>query len=372
MTPAARAKLRYAAMLTLALCLPAANAAGSAFFLHVPGNPFMALPSADGSTLFVSVQMPGGQPNALYVFRRSGPRFTQAEAIRLQGVPAGLALTPDGKTLVVADGTYYAALPTGSIGGSSPAVAYLDAGGDSGVIEAVTSLDGNYAFFSNETRATIDVVRLHPQLSLVGSIGVERGPVGVALSPDGRYLYATSELSSAGIGMCDGRPAGRLSAIDAALAETGSHRALIASALAGCEPVRVAAWANGQVLWVTVRGANRLAAFDAEKLRTTPSKALIASLEVGEAPVGLLASADGKHVVVANSNRFNPNATSSTLTVVDAKAVLSGVRVQTLTLGTGPFPREITESTANGEIYVTNFAGGTVEIIPAAMLSPAR
>jgi DNA-binding beta-propeller fold protein YncE len=371
MTSTARTKLPYAVLLTLALCLPAADAPGPAF-LHVPGDPFMALPSADGSTLFVSVQMPGDQPNALYVFRRSGPSFTHAETLALEGVPAGLALTPDGKTLVVAAGTYYGALATGSIGGSSPAVAYLNAGDDSGVIEAVTSRDGNYAFFSNETRATIDVVRLRPQLSLVGSIGVERAPVGLALSPDGRYLYATSEVSSAGIGTCNGRPAGRLSAIDVSLAETGSQRALIASASAGCDPVRVAAWADGRVLWVTVRGANRLAAFDAEKLRTAPSKAVIASLEVGEAPVGLLACADGKHVVVANSNRFNPNATSSTLTVADARAVLSGAPVQTLTIGTGPFPREITESTANGEIYVTNFAGGTVEVIPAAMLNPAK
>jgi DNA-binding beta-propeller fold protein YncE len=355
-------------MLMLALALPAAGEPGSTL-LDVPGSPFMALPSADGKMLFVSVQMPGSQPNALFVFGRNGPRFAQPKTIRLEGVPAGLALTPDGKTLVIADGNYYAALAVGSISDPSPEVSYLNAGDDSSAIEAVTSLDGNYAFFSNETRATIDVVRLHPQLSLVGSIDVAPAPVGLALAPDGRYLYATSELSSTGIGVCNGKPQGRLFAIDATLAKTDQRRALIASTLAGCSPVRVAPWANGHVLWVTVRGANRLAAFDAKKLRTSPSKALIASLEVGEAPVGLLASGDGKHVVVANSNRFNPNATSSTLTVVDAKAFLTGAPVQTLTLGTGPFPREITESTANGEIYVTNYAGGTVEVIPAALLS---
>jgi DNA-binding beta-propeller fold protein YncE len=355
--------------LMLALCLPAAGAPAPAF-LDVPGNPFMALPSADGSVLFVTVQMPRKQPDRLYVFRRNGGRFDQAETIPVDGLPAGLALTPDGKTLVVADGDRYAEIATDSITASTSAVSYLNAGLDSALIEVVTSANGNYAFFSNESRSTIDVVRLRPRLSLVSSIDVERAPVGLDRSPDGRYLYATSELSSSGIGACgNGMPAGRLSAIDVSLAETNPRRALVASARAGCDPVRVAGSPDGRVLWVAVRGANRLAAFDAAKLRTTPAKALIASLEVGESPVGLLACADGEHVVVANSNRFNPNATSSTLTVVDAKAFLSGATVQTLTLGTGAFPREITESTANGEIYVTNYAGGTVQVIPAAMLS---
>jgi DNA-binding beta-propeller fold protein YncE len=367
MNHATRARLPYVVTLTLALCLPAAGAPAPTF-LNLPGNPFMALPSADGSVLFVTVQMPREQPNRLYVFRRHAGRFNQAEAIRVDGLPAGLALSPDGETLVIADGDRYAEIATGSITGS-PALSYLNAGSDSALIEVVTSADGNYAFFSNESRSTIDVVRLRPQLSLVSSIGVERAPVGLDRSPDGRYLYATSELSSSGIGACgNGMPAGRLSAIDVSLAQTDPRRALIASASAGCDPVRVAGSPDGRVLWVTVRGANRLATFDAAKLRTTPAKALIASLEVGEAPVGLLASSDGEHVVVANSNRFNPNATSSTLTVVDAKAFLSGATVQTLTLGTGAFPREITESTTNGEIYVTNFAGHTVEVIPAAML----
>jgi DNA-binding beta-propeller fold protein YncE len=371
MNSTARARLRCAATLLLAIYLPAAGASGVTF-LDVSGSPFMALPSADGSTLFVTVQTPGNQPNELAVFQRIGPHFTNARNIRLDGAPAGLALTPDGKTLVIADGDRYAVLATGSITASVPAVSYLGAGEDSGVVEAVTSPDGNYAFFSNETRSAIDVVRLRPQLSLVGSIGVERGPVGLALSPDGHYLYATSEVSSNGIGACNGRPEGRLSAIDAVQAETDPRRALIASAVAGCEPVRVAGSPDGHVLWVTVRGANRLAAFDAEKLRTDPSKALIASLEVGEAPVGLLASTDGNYVVVANSNRFNPNATSSTLTVFDPKAFLSGAPVETLTLDTGAFPREITESPINREIYVTNFAGGRVEVVPTAMLSSGK
>ncbi len=368
MNHATQARLPYVLTLMLALCLPAAGAPIPAF-LDVPGNPFMALPSADGSVLFVTVQMPREQPNELYVFRRNGGRFDQAETVRVDGLPAGLALTPDGETLVIADGDRYAEIATDSLSGSTPSVSYLNAGSDSALIEVVTSADGKYAFFSNESRSTIDVVRLRPQLSLVSSIGVERAPVGLDRSPDDRYLYATSELSSSGIGACgNGMPAGRLSVIDVSLAHANPRLALIASARAGCDPVRVAGSPDGRVLWVTVRGANRLAAFDAAKLRTTPPKALIASLEVGQAPVGLLACADGEHVVVANSNRFNPNATSSTLTVVDAKAFLSGATVQTLTLDTGAFPREITESTANGEIYVTNFASDTVEVIPAGML----
>ena len=64
-----------------------------------------------------------------------------------------------------------------------------------------TSPDGRFAFVSLEDSATIAVFNLQQALTrgfgpadFTGTIPVGIGPVGLAVSPDGRWLYATSEL----------------------------------------------------------------------------------------------------------------------------------------------------------------------------------
>src|ERR1700758_3047384 len=74
-----------------------------------------------------------------------------------------------------------------------------------GSIEAAVSPDGDFVFVSLEEGSSIAVFNLRRALSAgfsaadyVGSIPAEPGPVGLAFSPDGRWLYSTSEASAAG------------------------------------------------------------------------------------------------------------------------------------------------------------------------------
>lgn len=86
---------------------------------------------------------------------------------------------------------------------------------------------------------------------LVGMVPLEISPVGVTVSPDGRYIYATSEVSRS-----DDAASGTLTTIDLHRAETDPSRAIISTVGAGCQPVRVVA--TGSSVYVTARGSDEL------------------------------------------------------------------------------------------------------------------
>jgi hypothetical protein len=57
-------------------------------------HPFTALPSKDGSTLFISVVRDRG-PNGILVVHRSNGAYRAGVFVPVDGAPTGLALTPD-------------------------------------------------------------------------------------------------------------------------------------------------------------------------------------------------------------------------------------------------------------------------------------
>jgi hypothetical protein len=118
----------------------------------------------------------------------------------------------------------------------------------------------------------------------IGAIRLGHAVVGSALSPDGRYLYVTSELARAVGRMGQPEANGTLSVLSVASAEHNPARATLATVPAQHEPVRVAASPDGSVVWVTARGGDHLLAFSAAKLLTDPARALIAQVTVGPPP----------------------------------------------------------------------------------------
>ena len=87
------------------------------------------------------------------------------------------------------------------------------------------------------------------QAGYLGTIPVGLAPVGLAVSPDGRWLYATSEVA-AGAGPGRAGAHGTLSVISVLRAETDPAQAVASTVDAGCEPVRVITSADGRVVWV--------------------------------------------------------------------------------------------------------------------------
>jgi DNA-binding beta-propeller fold protein YncE len=340
----------------------------SATMTDVPGHPFGVAVSPDGRQVIVSLV---GRGPTLAVLDMSGGAATLRGTVSLPGgEPAhGMALSHSGRYLAVTleSQTAVVSLPALLAGAADPVLGMLHDGGI-GTIEAAFSADDRYVFVSDEGSGAISVFDLDTALTTrfdapgiaVGQVPVDPGPVGIAASPDGEVLYATSEVTSA-----TAVQQGALTVIDVGRAERRPADSVLAQLPAGCEPVRVALSKGGRLIWVTARGSDELLAFAADRIRPDPAHALVAAVRVGSQPVGVLLTAGDRQVLTANSARFSQPNSAQTISVVDADAALAGRPSLLGTIPSGAFPREIGYDRPTGQVLVTNFNSDTVETFPA-------
>ncbi len=135
----------------------------------------------------------------------------------------GVSVTPDGRYLLIADGgagAYVVDVARAEAGANDAVLGQLTGGSSGrfggGAIEVAASRDGRYAFVSLEDTGKIAVYRLADAIAdhfkksaYVGAIPTGLAPVGLAVSPNGRWLYSTSESA--------GQPRGGLQARDGSL-----------------------------------------------------------------------------------------------------------------------------------------------------------
>jgi DNA-binding beta-propeller fold protein YncE len=360
--------------------------AGLARLSPVPGDPFGVAVTADGRWSFVSL-LPNGSGGAIGVFADTGsasPRLVRQ--IPVSGQPLGVALTPDGRYLLAATGSSatVVSVQAAEQGGGNAVLGTLNTGGGTGpaggAIEVAVSNDGRFAFVSLETSDKIAVFNLQQALAshfrtsgFAGDVPAGVAPVGLAVSPDGDWLYSTSELRS----MSELRRAeqhgslslrvtggqGTLAVISVPKAETDPAHAIVSTVTAGCSPVRVITAANGETVWVTARGSDMLLGFSASRLREDPAHALIARAAVGEAPVGLALVDGGQRVVVADSNRFSQPGAKSSLAVVNVAAALAHRPALDGYLPAGGFPRQMALEPDGRVLLVTNFDSSQLEMV---------
>jgi hypothetical protein len=332
---------------------------------------------------------------------------------KVPGAPFGIAATHDGRWDLIAIGPYVGVikntpagqvvirrikLPAGSSsrgealthGGRYLLVANLGAGADvlnvskaihgkpgavigslsggsplKGGFEIAITRDSRFAFVTLASSAKIAVFNLHRALTrgfgpsdFVGTIPVGFHPVGIAMSPDGRWLYATNEHAARGVNH------GTLSVISVPKAESGPAKAVVSTVNAGCEPVRVIASKDGKTVWVSARASDALVGFSAARLVSDPRHALIASIRVGVAPIGLALVKCDSLVVVADSNRFHVGGRSTDLAVVDVRHVLAGRPARLLGyLPAGQIPREMTTVPSAHLLLVDNYGSGQIESV---------
>ena len=341
------------------------------------GTPFASAVTPDGHWAFVSQ---GTTIAVLHIGGWLAPAFDHAITVFTPGVRrrysplSGETLTADGRYLLVALGSGAVVISVSRAeqdGGTGAILGKLtDPAGGTGAVEVAVSPDDRFAFVVQEEysgrAAVFNLRRALTQgfgpADYVGSIPLAPGPVGVSVSPDGRWLYVTSE-AAAGTPPAAKNPTGTLTVIDLHRAETDPAKSVIATARAGCEPVRVVTSADGQQVWVTARESDDLLCFSAAKLRTDPAHALVAVVRVGEAPVGLMPVRGGTRIVGADSNRFSANGAEADLGVVDVAAALAGKPGLIGRIPAGGFPREIALEPGGGILLVANFASGQLEAV---------
>ena len=337
--------------------------------LEVPvsGNPFSAIPSADGCTVFVSLTGGGKVASGLAVLTRQGGAMMVAQTVKAEGQLTGLALSPDGHYLAGANGSGISLFDVARLtsGADKPLLGYLNDSSTAGSIYAVFSPDEKLLFVSDERSGGISVHDFAGLLAgrgdrVIGAIRTGAAPVGLALSPDGRFLYSTSEAlpgpsrACAGEGGGPAHDQGELIVIDVAKAASAPGDAVVARHNAGCNPVRVALSADGANAYVTARGEDALLVFNTAKLMARADDALAAKIPVGKAPVGVLAA--GPRIFVTNSDRFGGNKTQS-ITVLNAASPSTPAKQ----IAAGGFPRELNLLAKADTLIITNFTSRTVE-----------
>lgn len=320
----------------------------------MPGQPFSALPTADNCWLFVSVEQ--AKHGAVVAMRNHDGVFVVDHVVALPHYAFGEALSPDGRLLVVTGGRSTSVLSVAKLeqDAEGAVLGELDDGSGAGAVYAAIAPDNRHVFVSDENKARIDVFDLGQSETpasvmgqLVGSVAVVASPVGLALSPDGKWLYATSQRGPESMpsscadeqGSSRKHPFGLLLRIDIAKAITDPRRVPIAALAAGCNPVRVAVSPDGSQLWVSARGENALFDIDAREWLAGNKHPKSMRYAIGTSPVGVAVRPDDKQVWVALSARFGQGSDGEIvgLANVDASAPLKQLVVKA-----PGFPRELT------------------------------
>ena len=352
--------------------IPACDASGPAVQeIPVSGEPFSAIASKDGCTIYVSSRT--GRSGRIAAFKRGPNGLSELGYVSASRAAFGIALTSDGALLIVAEGDGVMFVDTARLQAdrSDAALAYIDDSGR-GAIYVATTPDDRLLFVSDEHSQSIGVIDLAKARSngfskdaVLGSIRVGTGPVGLALSSDGRTLFASAQIVPwPRERVC--RPEseresqhheGALLAIDVERTRTDPAHAVIGGVPAGCNPVRVALSPAGDRAYVTARGSNALLVFDTAKLKTGNGDALIATITVGTAPVGV--AAVGNMVIVTNSDRFGRGKSENqTLTVIAADKIGLAADPVIGTVEVRAFPREL-HVTADGKALLVANAGSS-------------
>lgn len=345
--------------------------------IALPEHPFASISTKNGQWLFVSLVDTG-----IAVLHKDGQQFHLTRVVSLTSNAYGLALTTDETTLLVADGNGVIFVNVSQLenGGKNVVLGSVQENTNQSTIEVAVSRDGRYAFATEEYNASISVIDLQPIRAdhfaygtIASHIPVDFAPVGMAISPNNRYLYVTSEVSKAVAKQPVFNPilqqaVGTLSVVDIAKAESDPSHAVITRVPAGCNPGRVVLSSEGNIAWVTARASNMLLAFSTSRLLTDPRYALLASLPVGTDPVGVALLNNDSVITVANSNRFAQDQTPQTVMLLDTQKALAGKAALLKTFRVGIFPRELSTTPDGQTLFVTNYNSNTLAIINVAGL----
>jgi DNA-binding beta-propeller fold protein YncE len=190
----------------------------------------------------------------------------------------------------------------------------------------------------------------------------------MALSPDHHWLYVTSMTRKVFPDLETAVGPGTLSVVNVQRAETTPARAVMATAPAGCNPVRVVTSADGRQVWVTSRESDMLLGYSAAALRSSPASALNAKVAVGAAPIGLALVRGGSRILVADTSlHASKPGTGANVAVISTSAALHGGHALLGTFATG-LGREFAQSPDGQTVLMPGNADGRLRAIDATTL----
>jgi serine/threonine protein kinase len=332
------------------------------------GNPFAVLVTPDKKFTFVTIG------DALAVLSNPpvhlngrGLAPTLVHTLHLTGANKGLAITDDGKYLLVATAGGAKVLNVADAEqGNVVVVGTLNSPGGHGAGQISLSPDNQFAFVTRQTSGGIAVFNLGQALangfapsSFVGVVPTGEEPVGVTVSsaPAHKWIYVTS-MRQVG---APNPSQGFVSVVNLHTAEVNPAKAVVAKVTAGCSPVRVLDSSDGSVVWVTARESNSLLAFSARKMRKNPDHSLIARVDVGEGPIGFTFIKNGSEIMVADSDLNNRPNVQPDISVVSVSKALNRQPALLGLVKSGDLPRQFFAQ--EKRLLVTNYGSGQLQNI---------
>ncbi|MDT7807063.1 MAG: hypothetical protein QOJ70_876 [Acidobacteriota bacterium] len=366
-------------------------------YVPLPGHPFSTVSTPDGCWLFVSVTTSNPKSfNGVAMLRRSSGQVTLSKVFPVEGEPTGMVLTHDGKMLIVADGDFVVFMDVARMtsGSGDPILGFISDGDFPGSVYANVTTDDRLLFVSDEAIEAITVINLQKaraegfkESAIVGKIPTGNAPIALTFSPDGRWLYTTSQIAPRDYGWpveckpegadpataTPRNPQGAIIVVDVQHAATDPANSIAARIPAGCSPVRMGITPGGERVFVTARNSNALLGFDTSKFMSDPAHALVGTVPVGSSPVGVAVVNEGKLVIVTNSNRFSKERLArQTLTAIDASKVGAGAAAVLGSIPAGAFPREFGRSPDGQTLFVANYISNELEVLDLARLPLTR
>ncbi|MEM3846926.1 MAG: YncE family protein [Candidatus Parvarchaeota archaeon] len=184
-------------------------------------------------------------------------------------------------------------------------------------------------YWENNTLAK-KVINATTGATTTGLISVGSDPDGVAVTPNGQYVYVANVNSNT------------VSVIST------SNDSVFKTIPVGSVPVGVAVTPNGQYVYVTNCGNG---ASTTVSLISTSTNSVFKNISVGSGPKGVAITPNGQYVYVANN-------AGTTVSVISTS---TNSVISTISVGTYPWGVAITP---NGQyVYVTNNGGTTVSVI---------
>ncbi|MGH6838941.1 MAG: beta-propeller fold lactonase family protein [Methylocella sp.] len=252
--------------------------------------------------------------------------------------PTGVAVAPDGKHAYViahtfARDTAYQVIDTAT----NTIVATVPFRGDF-VPGVAVSPDGKFLYFTIDG-AVGTVLRFDLATNTEGdgiSLGANEEPIGVAITPDGKHVYATTE-----------------GPYNVAVIDTATFT-LATTVNVPLGAGSVAVTPDGKHVYVTSTSFTSLGSNNVSVIDTATNTVEPTVITVGTNPVAIAVTPDGKRAFVANES-------SNTVSVIETAAnkVLATVPV-------GNSPNGVAVTPDGKRAYVANLTDGTVSVIDTA------
>lgn len=254
------------------------------------------------------------------------------KAVRVEAGPDDIAITPDGKYVYVT--TVFDKISVISTATNTVETTIsLPAGSSPGGI-AFTP-DGSYAYVANFKSNNVSVMNIKNNNTIDATIGVGRQPTEIAITPDGKFAYVTNHGSAS------------VSVIDI------TTRTVNKTFTVGTRPFGIAISPDGKFAYVTNVGPNALGPDHVSVIDIATGTVNKTAFTVGTDPFGITLTPDGKFAYVANRLSHN-------LSVIN----IENNKVEHIPVGSAPWDVAIgsKEHTAATYDVVRSLDPGTADV----------